>query len=97
MNYKELETARYLNQIIHLDIYLGLNFFGVDFVISQTSLTHGCSRETLLDTRGQNKFFKSLSSLLKFLQWFDSLPLHPEFMNKDKLEHPFRFRFRTCS
>lgn len=95
MTYKELETARLLNKILHVDIYVGTNFIGVDFVMVQTSTSGSVAREPLHDTRYKLKYFKSQASLLKFLQWFDRLPLHSEFQNHDKLEYPYRLRFTT--
>lgn len=98
MTYKELETARLLNKIIHVDVYMGTDFFAVDFVMVQTLVPDlQMARESLHDTRHKNKYFKSHASLLKFLQWFDKLPVHSEFSNQDKLQYPFRFRYTTVS
>lgn len=96
MTYKDLETARLLNKIQHVDIYVGTDFFGVNFVMVQTSILGYVARESLRDTRHKLKYFKSHASLLKFLQWFEKLPLHPEFQNQDKLEYPYRLRFTPC-
>lgn len=97
MTYRELETARLLNKIIHVDIYVGTNFFGVDFVTVPTPTPGLEDREPLHDTRYALKYFKSHASLLKFLQWFEKLPLHSEFQNQDKLKYPFRLRFTSCT